>query len=72
MIKAFESVTGIRVPFKVVDRRPGDIAVCFSNPEKAYRELGWKADRGLEQMMIDAWRWQKSNPNGYHVDNARI
>lgn len=67
MIKAFESVTGIRVPFKVVDRRPGDIAVCFSNPEKAYRELGWIADRGLEQMMMDAWRWQKSNPNGYEV-----
>jgi len=49
----------------VVDRRAGDIAVCYSNPLKAQAELNWKATRGLPEMMADAWRWQKTNPNGY-------
>ncbi|MFM8768215.1 MAG: GDP-mannose 4,6-dehydratase, partial [Rubrivivax sp.] len=46
-------------------RRPGDIATCYADPSKAERELGWKAQRGLQQMMQDAWRWQSLNPRGY-------
>lgn len=65
MIKSFESVSGVSVPYKLVDRRVGDIAVCYSNPAKALAELNWQAKLGLEQMMADVWRWQKNNPNGY-------
>lgn len=65
MVKAFEAASGVTVPYKVVDRRAGDIAVCYSNPSKALAELGWKAQLGLERMMSDAWRWQKNNPDGY-------
>lgn len=65
MVRAFEAASGVTVPYKVVDRRAGDIAVCYSNPNKALDELGWRAQLGLEQMMSDAWCWQKNNPNGY-------
>ncbi|QIW16394.1 UDP-glucose 4-epimerase GalE [Pasteurellaceae bacterium RH1A] len=65
MVKAFEEANGIEVPYKLVERRPGDIATCYSNPEKALRELGWKTERDLTQMMKDTWNWQKNNPNGY-------
>ncbi|GAB1671381.1 UDP-glucose 4-epimerase GalE [Mannheimia haemolytica] len=65
MVKAFEAANGITIPYKVVDRRPGDIAVCYSAPQKALEQLGWKTERGLEQMMKDTWNWQKNNPNGY-------
>lgn len=65
MVKAFEAASGVTVPYKVVDRRAGDIAVCYSNPNKALDELGWQARLGLERMMADSWRWQKNNPNGY-------
>lgn len=65
MVKAFEAASGVTVPYKVVDRRAGDIAVCYSNPSKALAELGWQAQLGLERMMSDAWRWQKNNPDGY-------
>ena len=65
MVRAFEAASGVTVPYKVVDRRAGDIAVCYSNPSKALAELGWKAQLGLERMMTDAWRWQKNSPNGY-------
>ncbi|WP_419843727.1 UDP-glucose 4-epimerase GalE [Actinobacillus pleuropneumoniae] len=65
MVKAFETANEIKVPYKLVDRRPGDIAVCYSEPSKALKELDWKTERGLEQMMKDAWNWQKNNPNGY-------
>lgn len=65
MVKAFEAASGVTVPYKVVDRRAGDIAVCYSNPSKALAELGWQAQLGLERMMSDAWRWQKHNPDGY-------
>jgi UDP-glucose 4-epimerase len=49
----------------VAPRRPGDIATCYADPAKAERELGWKARRGLDEMMRDAWRWQSMNPDGY-------
>lgn len=65
MVKAFEQANDINVPYKLVERRPGDIAVCYSNPQKALEQLGWKTQYDLTQMMKDTWNWQKNNPNGY-------
>ncbi|MDU8925563.1 UDP-glucose 4-epimerase GalE [Pasteurellaceae bacterium LIM206] len=65
MVKAFEKVNNIKVPYKVVERRAGDIDSYYSNPQKAADVLGWKAERGLEEMMRDTWNWQKNNPQGY-------
>ena len=65
IVKAFERASGEPLPYKIVERRPGDIATCYSNPEKALRELGWRAERGIEEMCEDSWRWQKNNPDGY-------
>lgn len=65
MINAFGAVSGVSVPYRITDRRPGDIAVCYSDPSKAYADLGWKAEFGLSRMMLDAWRWQRQNPDGY-------
>ena len=65
MVRAFEAASGKPVPYRVAPRRPGDIATCYADPAKAERELGWKARRGLDEMMRDAWRWQSMNPNGY-------
>lgn len=65
MVKAFAEASGREVAYKIVGRRPGDIAACYANPAKAFDELGWKAQYNLEQMCEDTWRWQKNNPNGY-------
>lgn len=65
MVRAFEKASGRVVPYKVVPRRPGDIAQCYADPAFAERELGWRAEKGLEEMMVDAWRWQSGNPEGY-------
>ncbi len=65
MIRAFEAASGKPVPYRIATRRPGDIATCYADPAKAERELGWKAQRGLDEMMRDAWRWQSMNPDGY-------
>lgn len=65
VVKAFEKASGVTINYKIVDRRPGDIATCCSDPSKALAELGWKAERGIEQMCADSWRWQSTNPNGY-------
>ena len=65
MVSAFEAASGKPVPYRVAPRRPGDIATCYADPAKAERELGWKARRGLDEMMRDAWRWQRMNPDGY-------
>ncbi|ACA30985.1 UDP-glucose 4-epimerase GalE [Histophilus somni] len=65
MVKAFEKANDIQIPYKLVERRPGDIATCYSNPQKALEKLGWKTERDLTQMMKDTWNWQKNNPNGY-------
>lgn len=65
MVREFTKVSGRPVPIRFVPRRPGDIATCYADPTKAARELGWKAKRGLAEMMRDAWSWQKLNPNGY-------
>jgi UDP-glucose 4-epimerase len=61
----FAKVTGVPVPYKYVDRRPGDVAACYANTTLAEQELGWKAKLGVERMCEDAWRWQSQNPNGY-------
>ncbi|MBT9318623.1 UDP-glucose 4-epimerase GalE [Actinobacillus pleuropneumoniae] len=65
MVTAFEKANDIKVPYQIVARRAGDIDSYYSNPQKALDELGWKTERGLEQMMKDTWNWQKNNPNGY-------
>ena len=65
MVAAFEKASGKQVPYKIAPRRPGDIAECWADPSKAIQELDWKAERTLEQMTTDTWRWQSSNPEGY-------
>jgi UDP-glucose 4-epimerase len=65
LVKTFERVNGVSVPYRILDRRPGDIATCYSNPAKAQQELGWVAEFGIEEMCRDAWNWQKNNPEGY-------
>lgn len=65
VVNAFEKASGVKINYKIVERRPGDIATCYSDPTKAYNELGWKAERDLEQMCADSWRWQSTNPAGY-------
>jgi UDP-glucose 4-epimerase len=68
MVHAFEKVIGKKIPYEIVGRRPGDIAICYADPTKAREELGWEAQYTLEDMCRDSWRWQKNNPNGYEVD----
>lgn len=65
MVRSFEKVCGKPIKYKIMPRRPGDIATCYADPAKARDELGWVAEKGLEEMCEDSWRWQKSNPNGY-------
>jgi UDP-glucose 4-epimerase len=65
MIRAFEEASMRPVPYEIVGRRPGDIAVCYADPGAARRELNWFASRGLARMCADAWRWQSRNPQGY-------
>ena len=65
VVKAFEKVNGVAVPYTIMPRRAGDIATCYSTSEKAAKELGWKAQYGIEEMCRDSWNWQKKNPNGF-------
>ena len=65
VVHAFEKASGVTVNYKIGPRRPGDIATCYSDPSKAQEVLGGKAERSLEQMCADSWRWQSMNPNGY-------
>jgi UDP-glucose 4-epimerase len=65
MIKAFEKASGKQIPYKIVDRRPGDIASCFADPNYSAERLSWHAERGLDEMCKDTWRWQLKNPDGY-------
>jgi len=65
MAKAFEKASGKTVLYKIAERRPGDIAECYANPELAKKELFWKAERGISEMCEDIWRWQSKNPNGF-------
>ena len=66
IIHNFEKACGKKLPYKITERRPGDAAMCYSNPAKAEKELGWKAERGIDKMCEDAWRWQSKNPKGYN------
>jgi UDP-glucose 4-epimerase len=65
LVKAFESASTKEVPYEIIGRRPGDIGICYANPEKAEKTLEWKAEKNLAEMCADSWKWQKSNPNGF-------
>ena len=65
MVKAFSKACGKEIPYEIKPRREGDIAMCYADPSKAARVLGWKAERGLDEMCEDTWRWQSQNPGGY-------
>jgi len=65
VVKNFEKATGQHIPYVIVGRRPSDVAECYADPSKAERELGWKAEKTLEDMCRDSWNWQKNNPAGY-------
>ena len=68
VIRAFETVNGVKIPYVVDSRRTGDIGTCYSAPGKALKDLGWKAEYDLFDMVRDAWNWQKKNPNGYEKE----
>ena len=65
MVRAFERASGKKIPYRIVPRRPGDIATCYADPTKAERDLGWRAEYTIDEMCRDGWNWQKSNPQGY-------
>jgi len=65
IVRAYEAATGRPVPYQIVGRRPGDIAVCYADPAKAAAELGWRAEYGIDEMCRDAANWQEKNPDGY-------
>ena len=69
MINAFEHASGKIIPFQIVAKREGDIAISYADPSKAERELNWRAERKIEDMCLDTWRWQSTNPNGYEENN---
>ncbi len=65
LVRAFEKVNGVPIPYSIAPRRPGDVARCFANADKSKRMLHWQAEKTLEDMCRDSWRWQSNNPNGY-------
>lgn len=65
LVKTFEKVNDVTIPYEIVGRRPGDIATCYADPTRANAELGWKAEYGLDEMCRDAYNWQRKYPNGY-------
>ncbi len=67
MVRAFETVNGVHIPIRIAPRRAGDIATCYADPTLAEQELGWKAERTLEDMVRHAWNWQSKNPDGYRA-----
>ncbi|MDD2905967.1 MAG: UDP-glucose 4-epimerase GalE [Sulfurimonas sp.] len=68
MVRAFEKASGKDVPYKIAPRRTGDVAKCFADPSYALETLGWSAQKGIQEMCEDSWRWQSQNPNGYAKD----
>jgi UDP-glucose 4-epimerase len=68
MVEAFKKASGRDVPYKIVDRRPGDVAKCYADPALAKKLLGWEAKKDVHAMCEDSWRWQSQNPNGYHTN----
>lgn len=71
IVRAFERASGRAVPYKIAPRRPGDVAACYAEPKLAQDRLGWRAERGLDQMCADAWRWQSANPYGYQTQHRQ-
>lgn len=65
MVRGFERVSGRSVPYRVMPRRDGDVATCWANAQRAQQELGWVAEKNLDTMLADSWRWQSNNPHGY-------
>ena len=65
MVKTFERANNLTLPYKIVDRRPGDLPTCYADPSKSAEILGWRAEKNLEDMCRDSWRWQSRNPMGY-------
>jgi UDP-glucose 4-epimerase len=65
LVNAFEHASGVKIPYKITDRRPGDIAACYADPSLAHSLLGWQAQKSLKDACADSWRWQSDNPNGY-------
>ena len=65
LVHAFESATGVKIPYVIAPRRPGDIAYCYADASKAWQVLGWKTEKTAEDACRDTWRWQKNNPEGY-------
>ena len=65
VVHAFEEATGVKVPYRICPRRPGDIASYYADPSKAKRELGWQAEYDISVMCRDAWNWQYKHPNGF-------
>ena len=70
MVKAFSKACGKNIPYEIKPRRAGEIAICYADPKKAKEVLGWKAERDLDEMCEDTWRWQSQNPNGYAEPNT--
>ena len=68
MVKAFEEANNLKLPYKIVDRRPGDLATCYADPAKSAEKLGWKAEKNLVDMCRDSWNWQSKNPMGFSKD----
>ena len=67
MVKAFEKASNKTLPYHIVERRPGDIAICYTDPNYAAKKLDWRAKFGLDEMCRDTWRWQSKNPDGYKI-----
>lgn len=65
LVRAFKDVTGQDIPYKIENRRPGDLPEFYANPQKAHEELSWKTEKSIQDMCKDTWRWQSQNPNGY-------
>ena len=65
VVQAFEKASGQAVPYRLESRRAGDVATCWADVSLAEQELGWKSRRSLVDMMVDIWRWQQQNPEGY-------
>lgn len=72
ILAAFEDAAGRTVPYVIAPRRPGDIAACYADPAKAEQDLGWKAEKGLQEMCADTWRWQSMNPAGYMRNDSEL
>lgn len=72
MVRNFSKACGRDIPYEFGPRREGDIASCYASTEKAEKELGWKAKKGLKEMCEDAWRWQKTNPQGFAVLKSEL